>query len=279
MKNPKISVVLSVYNGEDTLSIAIDSVLNQTYKDFEFIIINDGSTDDSLKIIEKYRRQDDRVIAIDRENKGLANSLNEGVELSKGKYIARMDQDDICFSKRFEKQVDFLENNTSVDMLFTGWEEVDIDSLSRNIKIPKREWFKNLKKYFFTKSMILLHPTLMANSDVMKRYPYPDLRRRGEDYKMFLDMIVGGVKFDILEEPLLEYYASNKPSDFFRKKIHWFSVDFLPILNSRKNIFKFNIFFWIMYLRTFIAKITTVNMFVYRFFYINLKNIFERFFK
>jgi len=279
MKSPKISVVMSVYNGGERLSIAIDSVLRQTYKDFEFIIINDGSTDESLKVIEKYERQDDRIIVIDRENKGLANSLNEGVTLSRGEYVARMDQDDICFPKRFEKQVDCFENNASVSMLFTGWEEVDVDRLSRNIKIPKREWFRNLKKYFFIKSVILLHPTLMAKLDVMRRYPYPDLRRRGEDYKMFLDMIVDDVKFDILDEPLLEYYVSNKPSDFFRNKIHWFSVDFLPVLNSKKGIFKFNVFFWIMYLRTFIAKITTVNMFVYRLFYINLKNIFERLFK
>lgn len=98
INNPTISVVISVYNGEKYLSEAIESVLNQTYKDFEFIIINDGSTDNSLEIIKKYQNQDERIVLISRENKGLVSSLNEGIEKAKGKYIARMDADDICLS-------------------------------------------------------------------------------------------------------------------------------------------------------------------------------------
>ena len=109
-----ISVVMSVYDAEKYLDEAIQSVLNQTYKNFEFIIINDGSTDKSLEIIEKYKQQDGRIVLISRENKGLVVSLNEGIASSKGRYIARMDADDISLPERFEEQVKFMEENLDI---------------------------------------------------------------------------------------------------------------------------------------------------------------------
>lgn len=105
---PIVSVVMSVYNAEKYLEEAIDSILSQTYKDFEFIIINDGSTDYSLEIIKKYKKQDERIVVISRENKGLIVSLNEGIEKAKGKYIARMDADDISLPTRFEEQINLM---------------------------------------------------------------------------------------------------------------------------------------------------------------------------
>jgi len=104
---PKISVVMAVYNGEKYLREAIDSILNQTFNDFEFIIINDGSTDDSAEIIKSYN--DPRIILIQQENKGLAAALNEGIKIAKGKFIARMDADDISLKTRLEKQIQFME--------------------------------------------------------------------------------------------------------------------------------------------------------------------------
>ena len=107
--NPDISVVMSVFNGGDYLSKSIESILNQSYINFEFIIINDGSTDTSLKIIKSYK--DNRIVLVNRKNKGLITSLNEGISLAKGRYIARMDADDISFPSRLEKQFDFIEKN------------------------------------------------------------------------------------------------------------------------------------------------------------------------
>ena len=95
MNNPLVSVVMSVYNSEKYLKEAIESILNQTYTNFEFIIVNDGSTDSSLDIIQEYMKKDERIVLISRDNKGLPYSLNEGIEKAKGKYIARMDADDI----------------------------------------------------------------------------------------------------------------------------------------------------------------------------------------
>ena len=115
VKIPLVSVVMSVYNGEKYLREAIDSILNQTFKDFEFIIINDGSTDDTLKIIKSYK--DPRIMLTSRENKGLVASLNEGIERARGKYIARMDADDISVSERLQLQVEYLESNPCVGLV------------------------------------------------------------------------------------------------------------------------------------------------------------------
>ena len=119
MKNdPKISVVMAVYNGEKYLREAIDSILNQTFKDFEFIIVNDGSTDRTREILESFI--DPRIVLIHQEHMGLTKSLNRGIALAKGKYIARQDADDISMAERLEKQFNFLESHENVALLGTA---------------------------------------------------------------------------------------------------------------------------------------------------------------
>ena len=106
---------MSVYNGEDYLSEAIESVLNQTFKDFELIIINDCSNDKTSEILKKYENFDDRVkVHTNEVNLRLPASLNKAISFAQGKYIARMDADDICLPERLEKQYDFMENNPNV---------------------------------------------------------------------------------------------------------------------------------------------------------------------
>mgnify|MGYP000167306634 CR=1 FL=1 len=101
-----ISIIMPVYNGERYLAEAISSILNQTFKDFELIIVNDGSTDGSTSIVRKYMLQDKRIVFVDRkQNKKLPYTLNEGISLSKGKYISRMDSDDIAFSEKLSEEL------------------------------------------------------------------------------------------------------------------------------------------------------------------------------
>lgn len=109
---PEISVIMSVYNGGEYLPEAIESILKQTYNNFEFIIINDGSTDNSLPVIKSYG--DSRIVLINQENTGLAVALNNGIKIAKGKYIARMDADDISMPERLNLQYEFLEMNPEV---------------------------------------------------------------------------------------------------------------------------------------------------------------------
>jgi glycosyltransferase involved in cell wall biosynthesis len=107
-ENPTVSILMPVYNAEAFLEESLLSIINQTYKNFELIIINDGSTDSSLKILEKYSVIDSRIVLISRENRGLIQSLNEAINISKGKFLARMDSDDLSFAYRLEGQLKLM---------------------------------------------------------------------------------------------------------------------------------------------------------------------------
>lgn len=108
-RTPKVSVLLPVYNAEEYLSEAVESVLNQSFEDFEFIIIDDGSTDRSLELLKNFESKDSRIRLYSRGNKGLIDTLNEGIGYCNAKYIARMDADDICTPQRLISQYSFLE--------------------------------------------------------------------------------------------------------------------------------------------------------------------------
>lgn len=126
MSKPKVTVLMSVYNGERFLKEAIDSILNQTYQDFEFLIIDDGSNDGSREIIQTYK--DQRIRFVNNEgNIGLTASLNKGLKLAQGQYIARMDADDVSFPQRLQMQVEFLDRNHEVALL-GAWAEVVDDN-------------------------------------------------------------------------------------------------------------------------------------------------------
>ena len=110
IRMPKVSILMPVYNAEKYLIEAVDSILNQTFRDWELIIINDGSTDRSRELLSQIA--DNRVIIVDNEtNLGLINTLNKGINLCKGEYIARMDADDISTPERIEKQVQFMDSH------------------------------------------------------------------------------------------------------------------------------------------------------------------------
>lgn len=124
-ETPKVTVLMSVYNGERFLQPAIESVLNQTFENFEFLIINDGSSDSSKKIIESYK--DPRIRLIDQPNHGFIYSLNKGVEIARGDYIARMDQDDISLPSRLKKQIKLLESSPKIGAVSTFFELINFE--------------------------------------------------------------------------------------------------------------------------------------------------------
>ncbi len=115
MKQPKITVLMPIYNAEEYLHQAIESILNQQYKDFEFLIIDDGSTDGSVEKIRRYN--DNRIKLIkNRTNQGVIHSLNRGLKLAKGEYVARMDSDDVSLTNRLLTQVEYLDNNPDISI-------------------------------------------------------------------------------------------------------------------------------------------------------------------
>ena len=120
-KKPLISVVMSVYNGDQFLAEAIESILHQSWRDFEFIIVDDASRDTTSQILEQYQKQDDRIHLLRNEvNSGLGCSLQKGVEAARGRFIARMDADDISLPDRFEKQLNYLINHSEIKILGSG---------------------------------------------------------------------------------------------------------------------------------------------------------------
>jgi len=126
LSKAKVSVIMSVYNGDRYLKESIESILNQTFTDFEFIIIDDGSSDSSWDILTEYASKDRRVrLFKNEENIGLTQSLNKGLRLAKGEYIARQDADDISLPARFEKQVSYMELHRSVALVSTGVQYID----------------------------------------------------------------------------------------------------------------------------------------------------------
>ncbi len=123
--DPLVSVVMSVFNGECFLREAIESILSQTFHDFEFIVVNDGSTDNTAAILDSYARSDPRVRVYHQENRGAPESWNHGCGLARGQYIARMDADDIALSDRLTRQIEFLEKHEDVGVLGGGAEYID----------------------------------------------------------------------------------------------------------------------------------------------------------
>lgn len=133
---PKITVLMTVYNGEKYLKEAINSILNQTYRDYEFLIVNDGSTDSTREIIKSY--QDSRIYLVDNEqNIRTPKSLNRGLKMAKGELIARQDADDVSLPERLEKQISFLERNQEIALLGSWYIEIDENGKQlREYKLP-----------------------------------------------------------------------------------------------------------------------------------------------
>ena len=181
-KNPKISVILSVYNGEKYLREAIESVLNQTFTDFEFIIVNDGSTDNSLEIIQSY--DDERIKIINNEkNIGLTKSLNKALKQAKGEYIARQDADDVSLPNRFEEQVRYFEGHPEVVLLGTSVYLIDENEkiVGKRIVLAKPSIKDLFKENHFN------HGSVMFKKEIVNQLGgYNELIRYSQDYELWL---------------------------------------------------------------------------------------------
>lgn len=196
---------MPAYNAAEYIGEAIDSVLNQTFTDFEFLIIDDGSTDNTIDIIQKYN--DPRIKLIKNEvNKGLIYSLNYGLETVRGKYVARMDADDIALDTRFEKQVDFMEKNPDISILGTAFiflgtpHEIHYPNYNEEIRVKLFD------------DVTFAHPTVMMRRDIInsENIRYNSDYKYIEDYKFWIDSAIKNVKMANLDEVLLQYRQHPK---------------------------------------------------------------------
>lgn len=208
MHKPMVTVLMPVYNGEKFLKEAIESILNQTFTDFEFLIINDGSTDNSVKIIQSFNDTRIRLINNDKNLKLIA-SLNKGISLAKGKYIARMDCDDISMPHRFEKEVDFLEKNLDYGLVGTWFSVIDGTGKEQyNVNHPSSN---DLIKLFLSINCPLAHGSLMGRTELFKSNLYgSDEYYSIEDYELWT-RIAKVTKIHNIPEYLFKYriYGSS----------------------------------------------------------------------
>lgn len=205
----KVSIIMSVYNDENTVETAIKSILAQKFSEFEFIIIDDYSTDTSLSIIQKKSKIDDRIkVVINEENKGLAASLNLGLNMAKSELIARMDADDFSLPDRILSQFNFLKENERVDILGTSANVVDEYG-----DIYDQYIFPENNQDIVDEMSILcpiIHPTVMFRKNIVQSVGgYNEDLRKGQDFDLWLRLKNVAI-FSNLRTPLLEYYMPKK---------------------------------------------------------------------
>lgn len=211
--NPKVTVLMTVYNGLPYLKHAIESTLNQTFTDYEFLIIDDTSTDDSINCILSYI--DPRIILIKNEvNIGQTASLNRGLAIAKGEYIARLDQDDVNLPSRLEGQLEMFIKNPQLSIV-CSWEHT-IDSEGRLV----RDWRKEIRDYGVFLGEILLglcpvwHPSVMFKKEVIQNLGgYDKSYGPAEDYELWSRIAIAGLNAGIVSEfHLLQRVHGNRQS-------------------------------------------------------------------
>ena len=217
---PLITVGIPVYNGERYIKQAVMSVLNQTFRDLELIVTDDGSKDDTLNILNSIK--DPRLIIVsDGNNRGIAYRLNQQIDMAKGKYFVRMDADDLMLPCRLEKQVEVLSSKPEVDVV--GGQAVVIGE--ENEMLGRRSVdtssFKRDNDYFLSARFI--HPTVAGQIEWFKKWQYRDEMSGNEDLDLWIRSHKDSVFYDI-EEPILFYrdpYKFRLKTYMFRQRRYW----------------------------------------------------------
>jgi glycosyltransferase involved in cell wall biosynthesis len=194
---PLISTIMSVYNDSSRVKTAIESILNQDFEDFEFLIMDDGSSDSTPEVLTTYKNIDSRVkIFKNSENIGLTKSLNILLDYSEGKYIARQDSDDTSSSKRFLEQLNFIKNNDLVGC------STRANIYKKNKLIPGLSLYIPLKKLISYKNPIIHGSVILEKEAYLKYNGYDENFYYAQDYKLFYEIIKNNEKFKILNKPL-----------------------------------------------------------------------------
>ena len=244
-ETPRISVIMVIYNQKDRKALwqAVDSVLQQTFSDFEFLIYDDGSDGEEANFLKELAEQDTRIRVLgEKENKGLAHGLNECLKIAKGDFIARMDGDDVSAPERFCKQMKFLQENPNC--AFVGcaahlFDEQGIWGVRALAKQPGEQEFLRFSPY--------IHPSVMFRREVLKEaggYLETKDTRRCEDYELFMRLHCMGHHGCNLTEPLFFYRENRERYDkrnFVQRvaemKIRYRGFKAMGILNIRTLIY------------------------------------------
>lgn len=205
-----VTIAIPFYNGEKYLELAIQSVLAQTYTSWKLILLDDGSTDNSLAIANEYEKKDVRIkVYSDGQNKNLGYRLNQIPSLTDTKYLARMDADDIMHPKRIETQLKILETHPEIDVLGTNAYSINEYNEVEGIRVAT-----DLNRPILIDCTTFIHPTIIAKTEWFRINPYDIKAVRVEDYELW-QRTYSTSNFKVYTEPLLFYREFGK--DFYKK--------------------------------------------------------------
>ena len=210
---PIVSVIMATYNSESTIKESIESILSQKYKNFEFLILDDCSSDNTLRIIKSYQKIDERIkIFENKKNIGLTKSLNLLIKRSSGEYLARQDADDISYEQRLEKQIDFCIKNNIKAVVTRAI------NMSNGKKIPRYSYFIPYK-YLIKFKNPFVHGTLLIKKELMLSVGgYNEEYYYAQDYKLFKDLTVKKEKIGKIWDPLYLLNTKDNISNNFKKE-------------------------------------------------------------
>lgn len=229
MKQPAVSVVMSVFNGEKFLAEAIDSVLRQTRQDFELLIVDDASTDATPEILNRYASHEKIIILRNPENKERAYSRNKAIQQAHGTYIAILDADDVCLSSRLELQLQFMEQNPDVDVLggkFVFIDDEGVEITKKQVRLqthPEIAWATLF-------STPVAHSTAMVRTAKLREVNgYDERWPPCEDADLWIRMLKSGARFHNLPEPLTKYRTNPRQKESY--------ISSLPIASEIRRLF------------------------------------------
>lgn len=243
MTNPLVSIIMPVYNSEKVLKAAIDSVLQQTYANWELIIVDDKSTDQSLAIIQTYTAQKTNIILIEQaENSGAAISRNKGIAKAKGKYIAFLDADDIWLPEKLALQIAFMEKNQSaLTCTYYSTMQQDGTPFKSIIKAPDRITYHQLLKNNTIGCL-----TAVYNVEICGKQYMPEIRKR-QDYGLWLNILRAGYIAETIPLVLAQYRFGADSLSQNKWKVLGYNWELLrkhQQLSVFKSLYYFTCFLW-----------------------------------
>tara|TARA_Y100001970_G_C14179279_1_gene828876 strand:+ start:775 stop:1458 length:684 start_codon:yes stop_codon:yes gene_type:complete len=214
----KVSILMSCYNSQATISKSVESILSQSYEDIELLICDDGSIDDTYKTIEEYSKADKRISIFKNEkNIGLTKSLNFLINKSDGEFIARQDDDDISLEQRIEKQIKVI-NDLNLDFVTSRAKILGTDKLIPGISFNLPVSFvMNFKNPFIHGTLLIKKKILNDVGNYDERFYY------AQDYKLFSDLVAKGYKYTTIKEPLYRLNVKDNISNNFKKEQDYYS--------------------------------------------------------
>lgn len=239
MKDNLVSVIMSVYNETPLfLKQSIESILNQTYANIEFIIVLDNpDNNEARKLIKDYREKDGRVILIENEtNIGLPKSLNKAIIQAQGLYLARMDADDISVNTRLFEESNYLDNHPSCGLVYSYRRDINEDGSFLRTTVLKPFCDYSLKKTLNYGS-IITHPTVMVRRDLIVKVSGYQNFKSGQDYDLWLRLKNIGTNFHFINKPLLLYRIRENSISVSKKNMQILNTMYAKLINKKKRAF------------------------------------------